>query len=65
MTNDARSRLPKWPFLFADACLLAFAVALVMLSSHPIGLWQIAACFGAVALGAVLTVAPWASIRSP
>ena len=58
--NDVRDwKIPKWPFLLGDVLLLAFAYLIVWKSPHPIGKWEIIACFGAATLGAVLGIIPF------
>jgi molecular chaperone GrpE (heat shock protein) len=58
--NDVRDwKIPKWPFLLGDVLLLAFAYLIVWKSPHPIGKWEIMACFAAAALGAVLGIIPF------
>lgn len=58
--NDVREwKIPKWPFLLGNGLLLAFAYLIVWKSPHPIGKWEILACFAAAALGAVLGVFPF------
>lgn len=52
--------IPKWPFFLGDAALLALAFVVARLSSPPLTqLWQFAACFLAVAGGALLAVWPF------
>ena len=56
--NDVMNwKVPKWPFLLADALLLFFACYFVLHAALPIHHWEIAA--GCVALGAVLGVIPF------
>jgi len=58
--NDVRDwKIPKWPFLLGNALLLAFAYLIVWKSPHPISKWEVAACFSAAALGAVLGILPF------
>jgi len=58
--NDVRDwKIPKWPFLLGDVLLLALAYLIVWKSPHPIGKWEILACFGAAALGSVLGIIPF------
>ncbi len=60
MMNDATKwKIPKWPFFLADALLLAFAYFIVWKSPHPIGKWEILACFASAAFGALIGVAPF------
>jgi len=58
--NDMKDwKVPKWPFLLGDILLLAFAYLIVWKSPHPIGKWEIMACFSAAALGSVLGIIPF------
>ena len=52
-------KIPKWPFLLGDVLLLAFAYLIVWKSPHPIGKWEILACFGAAALGSTIGIFPF------
>ena len=58
LMNDVTNwKVPKWPFLLADALLLFFAYYYILHAALPVHHWEIAA--GCVALGAVLGVAPF------
>ncbi|MGB7767689.1 MAG: nucleotide exchange factor GrpE [Verrucomicrobiia bacterium] len=58
--NDVKDwKIPKWPFLLGDGLLLAFAYLIVWKSPHPIGKWEIIACFAAAALGSMLGIVPF------
>ncbi len=58
MMNDVKNwKVPKWPFLVADALLMFFAYYYVLHAALPIHHWEIAA--GCVVLGAVLGVVPF------
>jgi len=59
MTEHITAKLPKWPFLVGDLALLGLASFIVIRSDWPLGLWQIAFCFVATALGAWLCVFPF------
>ena len=59
MTEPTTSKLPKWPFLLSDLCLLTLAGVIVYRSAWPLGLWQIGVCFASVALGAWLWILPF------
>jgi molecular chaperone GrpE (heat shock protein) len=60
MMNDATNwKVPKWPFLLGNALLLAFAYFIVLKSPHPIGKWEIIACFASAAFGALIGVVPF------
>ena len=59
MNEPTTPKLPKWPFLLSDLCLLALAGVIVYRSAWPLGLWQIGACFGAVAIGAWFWILPF------
>ncbi len=56
--NDVTNwKVPKWPFLLADALLMFFAYYFVLHAALPVHHWEIAAA--SVALGAVLGVVPF------
>ena len=56
--NDVTNwKVPKWPFLLADALLIFFAYYFVLHTALPVHHWEIAA--GCVALGAILGVLPF------
>ena len=56
--NDVTNwKVPKWPFLVADALLMFFAYYYVLHAALPVHHWEIAA--GCVAFGAVLGVIPY------
>ncbi|HUA68903.1 MAG TPA: nucleotide exchange factor GrpE [Candidatus Saccharimonadales bacterium] len=58
--NDVRDwKVPKWPFLLFGALLFAFAYLIVWKSPHPIGKWEIIACFAAAGLGSVMGIIPF------
>ena len=58
--NDVTKwKVPKWPFLTGNILLLAFAFFIVWKSPHPIAKWEIAACFAAAALGAIIGIIPF------
>jgi molecular chaperone GrpE (heat shock protein) len=58
--NDMRDwKVPKWPFLLGDVLLFAFAYLIVWKSPHPIGKWEIIACFAAATLGSVMGIIPF------
>lgn len=58
MMNDVTNwKVPKWPFLLADALLLFFAYYYILHVALPIHHWEIAA--GCIVLGAVLGVVPY------
>ena len=59
MTESAAHRVPKWPFVVGDVCLLLLAYAIMRLSEHPLGLWQSLACLSAVAFGGFLCAWPF------
>src|ERR1041384_2175869 len=59
LTESAAPRVPKWPFVFGDVCLLLLAYAIMRLSEHPLSLWQTLACLSAVAFGGFLCVWPF------
>jgi len=51
--------IPKWPFLAANAVLLAAAAAVVAKAAHPIAPGVIAVVIGSVALGALFGCLPF------
>ena len=56
--NDVTNwKVPKWPFLLADALLIFFAYYFVLHAALPVHHWEIAA--GCITLGAVLGVLPF------
>jgi len=59
MTDVRDWKIPKWPFLLSNVLLLAFAYLIVWKSPHPIGKWEIIACFGAATLGSVIGIIPF------
>jgi len=59
MTDVRDWKIPKWPFLLGDVLLLAFAYLIVWKSPHPIGKWEILACFGAATLGSAIGIIPF------
>ena len=59
MSNATDWKVPKWPFLLGDACLLFSAGYLTWHAPHPIGHWEIVVSAASVALGAVLGVIPF------
>lgn len=60
MTDRSVVRIAKWPFLLGDGALLTLAFVVARLSDPPLAqMWQFAACFGAVAGGALLAVWPF------
>lgn len=59
MKNASDWQIPKWPFLAANAALIAVAAAVIYKSAHPISDLQIYLATGAVVLGAVLGCLPF------
>jgi molecular chaperone GrpE (heat shock protein) len=59
MTDMRDWKIPKWPFLLGDVLLLAFAYLIVWKSPHPIGKWEILACFAAAALASLIGIVPF------
>jgi molecular chaperone GrpE (heat shock protein) len=57
MNEISEWKVPKWPFLLADALLIFFAYYFVLHTALPVHHWEIAA--GCIALGAVLGVIPY------
>jgi molecular chaperone GrpE (heat shock protein) len=52
-------QVPKWPFLAANATLLAVAAALIWRAERPISQWEIMLATASVALGAMLGCLPF------
>lgn len=59
MTEISQWKIAKWPFLLANALLLAVATAIVWQSARPISDLQIGIVSGCVALGAFLGCLPF------
>ena len=59
MSQSALPRLPKWPFIAGDVCLLAVAAAVVCLGPAPLALWQYLVALVAVATGAAICSLPF------
>ena len=59
MNEVSNWKVPKWPFLIANAVLIAAAYALIRFAAHPISLWEIITATAAVALGAWLGCLPF------
>jgi molecular chaperone GrpE (heat shock protein) len=60
IVNDSKLwKASKWPFLLADAALLAVAWILIQRASHPIDQSQIIAASACVALGSILGCLPF------
>ena len=51
--------IPKWPFLTANAILIAVAAGVVVKAAHPISQTEIGIATGCVALGALLGCLPY------
>jgi molecular chaperone GrpE (heat shock protein) len=52
-------KIPKWPFLLANAILVVAAAAVIYKSAHPISNLEIGIATGGVALGALLGCLPF------
>ena len=59
MNDVANWKVPKWIFLISDVLLLALAYFIVWKSPHPIGKWEIIACFASAALGTMIGTLPF------
>jgi len=59
MKEVSEWKVVKWPFLLANAVLLAVAAAVIYRAAHPISLWEMAAAIGCVAFGAWLGCLPF------
>ncbi|MBL9174926.1 MAG: hypothetical protein JNL10_15415 [Verrucomicrobiales bacterium] len=57
-TLDA-PRMPRWPFVIADALLLAAAAALVLHGNRPLALHEVVAVAALCALGAWIMILPF------
>ena len=52
-------KIPKWPFLLANAVLIIAAAALIYQAAHPISQLEVCLAIGCVALGALLGCLPF------
>src|ERR1035441_7833615 len=52
-------KIPKWPFLLANAVLLIAAAAMIYQAAHPISQLEVCLAIGCVALGALLGCLPF------
>ncbi len=59
MNEAPEWKIPKWPFLLANAVLIIAAAALIYKAAHPISDLQIGIATGGVALGALLGCLPF------
>ena len=59
MKDVSNWTVPKWPFLAANAALLAIAATAIYRAAHPISLGEMVAATAAVALGAWLGCLPF------
>jgi len=59
MNEVSNWKVPKWPFLIANAVLIAIAAAVINRAAHPISLWEMIAAIAAVAFGAWLGCLPF------
>ena len=59
MKNVSEWQIPKWPFLTANAVLIAVAGGVVVKAAHPISQTEIYLAIGCVALGALLGCLPF------
>jgi molecular chaperone GrpE (heat shock protein) len=59
MNKLSEWKVPKWPFLLADALLILVAAIVVCKAKHPIASAEIFAATGCVALGALLGCLPF------
>ncbi len=59
MDQISQWKISKWPFLAANAVLLAVAAGVVFKAAHPISQAEILAATGCVALGALLGCLPF------
>lgn len=59
MNEATEWKIPKWPFLLANAVLIIVAFAVVIKAAHPISDVKIGIAIGCVALGALLGCLPF------
>lgn len=59
MVTVVAPKAVKWPFLFADACLIAFGAGILVLSPQPPSLWIVVASGVGVLAGALFSVWPY------
>ena len=59
MKNISEWQIPKWPFLTANAVLIAVAAGVVVKAAHPISQTEIYLAIGCVTLGALLGCLPY------
>jgi molecular chaperone GrpE (heat shock protein) len=59
MNEAPEWKISKWPFLLANAVLIAAAAAVIWTAAHPISAIEICAVIGCVALGALLGCLPF------
>jgi molecular chaperone GrpE (heat shock protein) len=59
MNKTSEWKVPKWPFLLADAVLIVAAAVSVWNARHPISAMEIALVAGCVALGSFLACLPF------
>ncbi len=59
MNDSTNWKVPKWPFLLADAVLILVAAAVIWKAAHPISQFEIGITVSCVALGALLACVPF------
>jgi molecular chaperone GrpE (heat shock protein) len=59
METVVAPKAAKWPFLFADVCLIAFGAGILFLSPQPPGIWIATASGTAILAGALFSVWPY------
>jgi molecular chaperone GrpE (heat shock protein) len=59
MSEVSDWKVPKWPFLLADAILIAAAAGLIWRAQHPISVTEAGLATAAVALGSLLGCLPF------
>ena len=59
MNESSDWKIPKWPFLAANAILVIAAASVIAKAAHPISLWEMVAGIICVALGALLGCLPF------
>ena len=59
MNESSDWKIPKWPFLAANAILVIAAASVIAKAAHPSSLWEMVAGIICVALGALLGCLPF------
>lgn len=59
MSNSVAPKISKWPFVFGDVLLIAFAAFVAAQSSRPISALEAGICLSALGIGAWLAAVPF------